>query len=89
MPKNSIFPPMTVNAIKMKQQEFDAMKKLAVYALEQAPAIILPTPYNYAAWWPWVQNYYGETRAGGHRAAPILGRLWIDSDMKKKMGYTH
>ena len=63
------------------------MKKLAVYALEQAPAIILPTSYVYAAWWPWVKNYYGEQRVGGQRSAPILARIWIDQEMKKKMGY--
>ena len=65
----------------------EVMKKLAVYALEQAPCIILPTSYIYTAWWPWVKNYYGEIRVGAHGSAPILARIWIDQEMKKKMGY--
>jgi peptide/nickel transport system substrate-binding protein len=75
------------NANLTEKQGFEVIKKLAVYALEQAPAIVLPTPYIYTAWWPWVQNYFGEWRVGGHRAAPILARIWIDQERKKKMGY--
>ena len=63
------------------------MKKLAVYALEQAPAVVTPTSYTYIAWWPWVKNYYGETYAGAWRPGPIYARIWIDQDLKKKMGY--
>lgn len=70
-----------------EKQGFSVIKKLAVYVLEQAPAIVLPTSYNYVAWWPWVRNYYGELRVGAHRAAPILARVWIDQELKKKMGY--
>ena len=70
-----------------EKQGLEAMKKLAVYALDQAPCIILPTPYVYAAWWPWVKNYYGELCVGSHRSAPIMARIWIDQEMKKKMGY--
>jgi peptide/nickel transport system substrate-binding protein len=43
--------------------------------------------YFYTAWWPWVKNYHGEIRVGAHRAAPILARVWIDQELKKKMGY--
>jgi peptide/nickel transport system substrate-binding protein len=69
------------------KQGFEVMKKLAVYALEQAPAIILPTSYVYAAWWPWVKNYHGELCVGAHRSAPVIARIWIDQELKKKMGY--
>jgi peptide/nickel transport system substrate-binding protein len=70
-----------------EKRGLEIVKKLAVYALEQAPAVVLPTPYVYSAWWPWVKNYYGEQRVGSQRAAPILARIWIDQEMKKKMGY--
>ncbi len=63
------------------------MKKLAVYAIDQAPAIWLPGWYVYSAWWPWVKNYHGEIRVGAWRSAPILARIWVDQDLKKKMGY--
>jgi peptide/nickel transport system substrate-binding protein len=65
----------------------DELKKLIVYTIEQAPAIILPQPYVYTAWWPWVRNYYGELRVGQQRSGPIHARIWIDQEMKKKMGY--
>jgi peptide/nickel transport system substrate-binding protein len=69
------------------KQALAVMKKLSVYITEQAPCIILPTPYSYTAWWPWVKNYHGELRVGAHRAAPIISRIWIDQELKKKMGY--
>lgn len=53
--------------------------------VEKAPYIWLPTPYGYGAWWPWVKNYDGETRAGAERPGPIHARMWIDQDLKKKI----
>jgi peptide/nickel transport system substrate-binding protein len=75
------------NANLTEKQGFEEMRKLAVYAIDQAPAIWLPGMYFYTAWWPWVKNYHGEIRVGAHRAAPILARVWIDQEMKKKMGF--
>ena len=69
------------------KQAFKVMKDLSVYILEQAPCVILPNPYVYVVWWPWVKNYYGEIRVGAHRSQPIIARIWIDQEMKKKMGY--
>jgi peptide/nickel transport system substrate-binding protein len=63
------------------------IKKLSVYIMDKVPCIILPTSYRYVVWQPWIKNYYGEIRVGAHRAAPILARIWIDEEMKKKMGY--
>jgi len=69
------------------EQAYAEMKKLAVYAIDQAPAIWLPGSYVYAAWWPWVKNYYGELRVGAWRPGPIFARIWIDQELKKKMGF--
>ena len=55
--------------------------------MEKAPIIVLPTAYVYTGWWPWVKNYGGELRAGSDRPGPIHARMWIDQDLKKKMGY--
>ena len=55
--------------------------------LDKAPYIWLPTPYIYTAWWPWVKNYNGELRAGAVRPGPIYARIWMDQELKKKMGY--
>lgn len=63
------------------------MKLLTREVLENAPYIWLPTPYLHTAWWPWVKNYGGELRAGAVRPGPIYARIWVDQDMKKKMGF--
>ncbi len=69
------------------QPAFAEMKKLAMHAIDSAAGIWLSESYVYSAWWPWVKNYYGEIRVGAWRSAPILARVWIDQDLKKKMGY--
>jgi peptide/nickel transport system substrate-binding protein len=62
------------------------IKDLTREILDKAPYIWLPTPYVYTAWWPWVKGYNGELRAGAVRPGPIYARMWVDQDLKKKMG---
>lgn len=62
------------------------LKVMTREILEKAPYVWLPTAYNHTAWWPWVKNYNGELRAGAVRPWPIYSRIWIDQDLKKKMG---
>ena len=68
-----------------KRQEI--IKELTREIVDAAPYIWLPTPYQYSAWWPWVKNYGGELRAGAVRPGPIYARIWIDQELKKKMGF--
>jgi peptide/nickel transport system substrate-binding protein len=63
------------------------LQELTTHVLDQALAIWMPAPYRYTAWWPWVKNYGGELYVGGGRFAPIHARIWIDQDLKKKMGF--
>ena len=63
------------------------LREMTTHILDQAPYIWLPTPYVYSAWWPWVKNYQGELRAGAVRPGPIYARIWVDQEMKKKMGH--
>ncbi|MBM3648198.1 MAG: ABC transporter substrate-binding protein [Alphaproteobacteria bacterium] len=63
------------------------LREMTVEIMDKAPYIWLPTPYVYAAWWPWVKNYGGEMSAGSIRPGPIYARIWIDQELKKKMGY--
>ncbi len=63
------------------------IRELTREILDKAPYIWLPTPYVFTAWWPWVKNYGGELRAGAERPGPIHARVWIDQEMKKKMGF--
>jgi peptide/nickel transport system substrate-binding protein len=73
--------------------ERDESKRMALIKtatreiLDKAPYIWLPVQYVYTAWWPWVQNYGGELRAGANRPGPIHTRVWIDRELKKKMGF--
>jgi peptide/nickel transport system substrate-binding protein len=62
-------------------------REMARDALGAVPYVFLPTPHYFSAWWPWVKNYNGELRAGAARPGPIYARLWIDQEMKKRMGY--
>jgi peptide/nickel transport system substrate-binding protein len=55
--------------------------------IDQAPYVWLPIPYLYSAWWPWVKNYDGELRVGAVKPGPIYARIWLDQELKKKMGY--
>src|SRR5262245_54681873 len=63
------------------------LREMTVEILDKAPYVWLPTPYTFTACWPWVQNYHGELRAGAVRPGPIYARIWIDQEMKKKMGF--
>ena len=63
------------------------VRQMTRVILEKAPLIVLPTAYVYTGWWPWVKNYGGELRAGAERPAPIHARIWVDQELKKKMGF--
>jgi len=75
------------NAERDEKKRQQILQEMTTYVLDQAPAIWLPAPYVYTAWWPWVKNYGGELYVGAGRSAPIYARIWIDQDMKKKMGF--
>jgi peptide/nickel transport system substrate-binding protein len=79
-----------MDEIHLERDEQTRQRKLKLVTrdiLEKAPYIWLPTPYAYSAWWPWVKNYGGELGVGAARAAPIYARVWVDQEMKKKMGF--
>ena len=63
------------------------IRELTREALDAAPYIWLPTPYVHTAWWPWVKNYDGELRVGAVKPGAVYARIWIDQEMKKRMGY--
>jgi peptide/nickel transport system substrate-binding protein len=63
------------------------VRQMTRLVLEKAPVLFLPSAYVYTGWWPWVKNYGGEVRAGAVRPWPIYARLWVDQELKKKMGH--
>jgi peptide/nickel transport system substrate-binding protein len=79
---------MTAVYLERDEAKRQAMlKEMTREILDKAPYVWLPTPHIFTAWWPWVKNYNGELRAGAVRPGPIYARVWVDQDLKKKMGY--
>jgi peptide/nickel transport system substrate-binding protein len=70
-----------------EEKRVEMIREITREIVDKAPYIWLPTPYIFTAWWPWVKNYAGELRAGAVRPGPIYARIWVDQDLKKKMGY--
>jgi peptide/nickel transport system substrate-binding protein len=38
-------------------------------------------------WWPWLKNYHGEKTNGDREMYDVLSYVWVDQDLKKRMGY--
>jgi peptide/nickel transport system substrate-binding protein len=76
-----------VYATRDEEERIAMIREMTTEILDKAPYIWLPTPYIFTAWWPWVKNYGGELRAGAVRPGPIYARIWIDRELKKKMGF--
>jgi peptide/nickel transport system substrate-binding protein len=72
---------------KDEAKRVQMIDEMTTEIVDKAPYVWLPTPYYFSAWWPWVKGYEGELRAGAARPGPIYARMWIDQDLKKKMGY--
>lgn len=68
-------------------QRIRIARGITIQMLDRAPYLWLPTGYGYSAWWPWVKNYNGETRAGAVRPGPVYARIWIDRELKNAMGF--
>ena len=63
-----------------------ALKELSQKSLAGTYYVILPTPQTHAAYWPWVENYYGETgELVGHIVRGIMSRVWINSALKQEL----
>jgi len=82
-----------LNEISMNMGKDDAyvaqvMKEIGPFELEQSLAIYLPIPHTFTLWWPWLQNFYGATGGGGYFTPDqYITYCWIDTEMKKAMGY--
>jgi peptide/nickel transport system substrate-binding protein len=60
-------------------------RDLMPYLLEQAYVIPVPSPYQYAMWWPWVKNYHGEYSVGYYNFGIVNKYTWQDLSLKKQM----
>jgi peptide/nickel transport system substrate-binding protein len=61
------------------------MKDITVYILEQAPYVLIPGPYSYYFWQPWVKSYTGELQVGYSQGGDFPRYIWIDQDLKEEM----
>jgi peptide/nickel transport system substrate-binding protein len=72
--------------------EFDLAKKNAIlkemqaYYLDAVPMIAFPSENIYAFWQPWMKNYRGENILASLNQGGIAARVWIDQDLKARMG---
>jgi len=61
------------------------IRELGVDNMRLAVRIDFPTPYVYNYWQPWLKGYHGEVSLGGSFVqGPILARVWVDQNLKKK-----
>ena len=61
------------------------MEEAFVRITEDVPAIPMALPPIMIYWWPWVQNFVGETWY--HIHSPDYHNWWLDQDLKKEMGH--
>jgi len=57
------------------------------YVLDQAYAILVPGNPQSVFWWPWLKNYTGGVSVGYLAQPNWIQWVWLDPDLKKKMGY--
>jgi len=73
--------------VKNPDNYFKTMKEEGIYELASAWGIWMPARYSYNMWWPWVQNYRGESWAGWANTDDLYKYFWVDSTLKRSMGY--
>ena len=64
-----------------------AVKEVVPHILDNAWGVWLPIPNLYWMWWPWVQNYRGETNFGHISTHLYRNYIWVDEELKGAMGY--
>lgn len=62
-------------------------KELSIYFLEDVPYLPLPQFFMINAYWPWMQNYWGEVEGAYYNHMGYLSQMWIDQDLKKALGH--
>ncbi|MDP3879351.1 MAG: ABC transporter substrate-binding protein [Dehalococcoidales bacterium] len=77
-----------LNVYMLNEQEaWPLMKEFFKHAVEEAWYIGMPSPYQYLPWQPWVKGYSGEQTTGYGEYQGQAKYLWIDTDLKKSLGY--
>ena len=56
-------------------------------ALLDCGIIPMTNPYVINCYWPWLENYYGETDAAAHSQMPMIREIWINQTLKTSLGH--
>ncbi len=64
-----------------------ALKDIVPFMIEDPWGIYLPIAETDTMWWPWMQNFRGETSIGNFTPETHVMYTWVDQEMKKAMGY--
>jgi peptide/nickel transport system substrate-binding protein len=62
-------------------------KDLGIYIVDQAYEVVLPTPYRFTYWQPWIGGYHGERYLNHYVPTGFSQYLWIDQEVKKAYGH--
>ena len=66
----------------------EMIKAASIYLLNEVIAVPQAVKVQGRFWWPWINNYYGETYiASTNTWLEPSAWVWIDQNMKKEMGY--
>ena len=64
------------------------IKEAGFVLMRDVPSIPVSITPQRIYWWPWLKNYYGSyTIQDDCNFAEMIPYMWIDKDLKKKMGY--
>lgn len=63
------------------------LRDVVPFMIEQAWGIFMPVPKSYTMWWPWLQNFRGESWIGNFTPGTHTRYIWMDQEMKTAMGY--
>src|SRR3990170_5715671 len=70
-----------VEAMKIFREEVAKVGLSKAYAIPN----VIGTYHN--LWWPWLKNYTGEVGIGYGQYGNWAAYVWLDTDLKKKMGF--
>jgi len=74
--------------MKDEAESWRLLKEITPFMIEQCVmGGYLPVSYTYDMWWPWLQNWYAATRMGQWEPEANTWYAWVDSEMKRSMGY--
>ena len=53
--------------------------------LDRSWFFVLPAPYQYTAWQPWLKGYNGELYPNHYNSNTYTRYVWIDQDLKEEL----